>query len=627
MKEKLFIRCGTLWYYTNRYYKLADIFEQHRSIVASKIGEFQSILERKMEQFERELKMYAKYCNELQYWGNVEEIYRYKKKADRLESKLIAAMDTIDGFNEEEELFGWPLSHYPLRKTTADKLAPYKRLYDTTCEFLTNYDTWMNSMIGSYEPEAIETATAIAQRTIYKLERSIQEPITKRLVETVRTRMDEFKEHVPVIATLGNPSLKSRHWEQISEIVGFPIKILDYGLADYVTKFEGISEAATKEGNLERALVRMHLDWTEIAFVVNPYRDTGTYVIASIDDIQLLLDDHLIKAQTMKNSLYIKPFEKETLDWESKLLLLQSIIDYWLQVQAIWMYLEPIFSSADIQQQMPEEGRRFSAVDKIWREMMLSVAADPRVMSVVGIDKMLERLKKCINLLDLIQKGLAAYLEKKRLYFPRFFFLVQPHLKKCFEGIARVNFTLDFEITVIKSSEGEEIILRDTIDTTAARGQVEKWLLQLESSMKKSVKAQVVLAKDAYLRQIRSRWALEWPGQTILCISKLYWTADVTAVLSKMDSTMEDLNNYIDGCTNELNEIVKLVRGTLSMQNRITLEALVTMDVHSRDVVAELYKERVVAATDFKWLAQLRYYWMVGANDGRSKNVEERRRK
>lgn len=57
----------------------------------------------------------------------------------------------------------------------------------------------------------------------------------------------------------------------------------------------------------------MHLDWAEITFVVNPYRDTGTYVIASIDDIQLLLDDHLIKAQTMKNSLYIKPFEKETL--------------------------------------------------------------------------------------------------------------------------------------------------------------------------------------------------------------------------------------------------------------------------------------------------------------------------
>ncbi|XP_076646690.1 dynein axonemal heavy chain 7 [Halictus rubicundus] len=614
------------------YHKLPEVFEQHREIVASKTGEYQKTLRKRIEQFERELQVYAKQCDELQYWGNIEEIYRYKKKADRLENKLFAAMNAIDRFNEEEELFGWELSQYPLRKETADKLMPFKKLYDAGCEFLTNYDAWMNSMVGSHDPEEIDAATGIAYRTIYRLERSIQEPIGKKLAETVRTRIEEFKEHIPIITTLGNPSMKSRHWELVSEIVGFPIKvdqsmtlakILDYGLLDYVPKFEGISEASSKEGSLEKALLRMHEDWEDIAFTVNPYRDTGTYVIASVDDIQLLLDDHLTKAQTMKNSLYIRPFEKETLEWESKLLLLLDIMDYWLQVQATWMYLEPIFSSADIQQQMPEEGRRFSAVDKIWREIMQLVSADPRVMSVIGIDKMLDRLKKCTNLLDLIQKGLAAYLEKKRLYFPRFFFLsndelleilsetkdptrVQPHLKKCFEGIATLSFTYDMEITAMRSSEGEEIILENIISTEAARGQVEKWLLELEISMKKSVRAQVINAKDGYLKEIRSRWALIWPGQTILCVSKLYWTADVTKALMQ---SLASLENYVATCTHELHEIVNLVRGKLSIQNRTTLEALVTLDVHSRDLVSSLFEQRVDDATGFAWLAQLRYYW------------------
>lgn len=40
-------------------------------------------------------------------------------------------------------------------------------------------------------------------------------------------------------------------------------------------------------------------------------------------------------------------------------------------------------------------------------------------------------------------------------------------------------------------------------------------------------------------------------------------------------------------------------------------EALVTLDVHSKDVLAELYKEQIVRNTDFRWLCQLRYYWLV----------------
>lgn len=68
---------------------------------------------------------------------------------------------------------------------------------------------------------------------------------------------------------------------------------------------------------------------------------------------------------------------------------------------------------------------------------------------------------------------------------------MQPHLKKCFEGIAKLKFTEAMEATAMMSSEEEVIILEDIIDTTLARGQVEKWLLELESDMKKSVKAQV----------------------------------------------------------------------------------------------------------------------------------------
>uniref|UniRef100_A0AAQ5X8M4 Dynein axonemal heavy chain 12 n=1 Tax=Amphiprion ocellaris TaxID=80972 RepID=A0AAQ5X8M4_AMPOC len=434
-----------------------------------------------------------------------------------------------------------------------------------------------------------------------------------------------YPEHIPLVSILCNPGIRTRHWDQMSAIVGYNLnpesgttlqKVLKQNFAPYLNEFESISAAASKEFALEKAMQAMVHVWDETSFHHQPYRETGVSVLTALDDIQTVLNDQIVKTQTMRGSPFIKPFENAIKSWEERLLRIQDTIDEWLKVQSQWLYLEPIFSSQDIMQQIPEEGRLFQTVDRNWREVMRHCVKDPKILPATSLPGLLEKLQDSSALLDNIMKGLNSYLEKKRLFFPRFFFLsndemleilsetkdplrVQPHLKKCFEGISKLDFLPNLDIQAMYSSEGERVPLIQHISTSEAKGAVEKWLVQVEDVMLRSVRDVIARSRVAYAQTARNQWVKEWPGQVVLCTSQIFWTLEVHEAISA----------GADQLQSQLNDIVELVRGKLPKQTRITLGALVTIDVHARDVVMELIEKGVSHETDFQWLAQLRYYW------------------
>ncbi|VVC38423.1 Dynein heavy chain, coiled coil stalk,P-loop containing nucleoside triphosphate hydrolase,Dynein heavy [Cinara cedri] len=456
-------------------------------------------------------------------------------------------------------------------------------------------------------------------------------PAPLKIIQQTINSMNEFRKFMPIIGTLCNPALTARHWADMSELVGFDLtpnagttltKIIDLQLDEQLPLFEAISFGATKEKQIQQILINMKNDWETVKLSTSPYKNTGLNILSGLDDIQAILDDHMIKTISIRGSAFVKPVEAEVKEWFELVNRMNKTLEEWLNVQIQWLYLMPIFSSKDIVSQMPEEGALFNTINGTIKGLLSMVDLDPLAIKCLGQDGVLDSLIECSKMMENINAGVNNYLEKKRLFFARFFFLsndemleilsetkdpkrVQPHLRKCFEGISKLEFNNNLDILKMCSAEGEQITLEQYISTVQAKGSVEKWLLQLEEQMVISIRKSIENSFNEYQEIKRNLWVQKWPGQSVLCVSQIFWTSEVHHVFV----TTGQMRSYHTFLTNQLNDIVDLVRGKLNKQTRITLGALVTLDVHSRDVVDELAINNVSYAMDFKWLSQLRYYW------------------
>ncbi|XP_015509159.2 dynein axonemal heavy chain 3 isoform X1 [Neodiprion lecontei] len=562
----------------------------------------------------------------------MDEMESGTEEIEEISKQMAEIRKEAEEINREEALLDMELSPYMILPTMSSTVDVFDRLWHTITNFHKNYEKWYYGPFKDLDAEEVREETENSWRTLYKLSRLLTDtPGARRIAEMVRGKVEKFKQFIPLLQTICNPGLQQRHWEQISQAVEIKIipnassslgEMVDFGLPVYINRLEEISMSATKEYGLEKNLRKMQDEWSEVYFDLTPYRETGVHILSAVDDIQMLLDDHILKAQTMRGSPYVKAFEHAMQAWEEKLMSMQDIIDQWLYYQATWMYLEPIFSSEDIMRQMPTEAKNFRVVDKIWRQIMTYVASNRKVTVATSMPDMLKQFKSGNTLLDEIQKRLNDYLEKKRLFFPRFFFLsndelleilsetkdpqrVQPHLKKCFEGISKLRFTKEQEIIGMLSDEDEYVPMSTKIFPADAKGLVEKWLSQVEKLMKVSLRDVSQDSIAAYFNTVREVWILSWPGQIVLCGSQVHWTSEVCESFEA-----NSVPAYLAQCSSQIDKTVALVRGKLEPGARITLNALIVIDVHARDVVKLLVEKKVTSVTDFNWISQLRYYWI-----------------
>jgi dynein heavy chain len=232
---------------------------------------------------------------------------------------------------------------------------------------------------------------------------------------------------------------------------------------------------------------------------------------------------------------------------------------------------------------------------------------NPGILAACSKEGLLEKFTEANKNLEIVQKGLAEYLEKKRSIFARFYFLsndelleilsqtkevrnVRPHLGKVFENMKDLEFHDDDTIHAMMSGEGEKVDFLLKVDPKDRN--VEFWMGDVEKMMITSVRHALLKSIEDYPTRPRIEWVLAHPGQCVLNGSQLHWTLEVEeAIKTHGVKGVEDYHKKLEA---QLDDTVALVRKGLNKMQTTTINALIVMDVHARDVVYDdLFKENV----------------------------------
>jgi dynein heavy chain len=608
--------------------KIAELMDSARQVLAADEERFIENLGADQKEFSENVASLQMIVAGFASHSDIDKTELVAVEVRKIAKALKESQQQAQTYNNRERLCGLPVTDYEHLNRCVKDFEPFKSLWLTTDDWTKAHKVWMSDSFLDLDPEALDNQITNAAKTIVKCSKAFRDtPGCLAITETVSGWIEEFRPYVPLIQALRNPGMRERHWQQLSERLGFEVvvdkdltfrKVLDLKLDDYMDIITKVGETAGKEYGIEQALDNMEKEWAPVKLEILAYKETGTSIMKSAEESAQLLDDHIVMTQAMSFSPYKKPFEQRITSWENKLRVTQDVMEEWSLCQRNWLYLEPIFGSEDIQRQLPTESKRYQKMDSMWRRSMDDASRTPGVIKFCSDVQLLETFRECNKLLDQVQKGLSAYLETKRGVFPRFYFLsddelleilsqtkdptaVQPHMRKCFDNIARLTFEDDLRMSQFVSADGEAVTFREDL---FPEGNVEDWLLEVERVMVVSLRSIFLEALTTYYDGKRTDFVLQWPGQIVIAACQATWTSEVEKAIEDAD-----LKSYNVTMRHKLSDLVALIRGKLNSIQRNILSALIVIEVHAKDVVAHMASLGVERVSDFEWISQLRYYW------------------
>ncbi|CAE7620071.1 DNAH9, partial [Symbiodinium natans] len=334
-------------------------------------------------------------------------------------------------------------------------------------------------------------------------------------------------------------------------------------------------------------------------------------------------------------------FCKPTVDeWSEKLQTVDAVLQVWRKFQVNWCRLEPIFmQSDDIRSQLPDDSKRFELLDNSWKDLMMEASRSSLIVEICMAEGRAQTLADISDALDTCERSLNDYLEQKKKYFPRFYFVangalldilsngnkplkVAEYLGDVFDGIRTLDFSKDPQFGRIacghRAKDGEFVAWpSENPGVFSLEGPVEQYLSGLESHVRLALREILEQARTSAESwevgdRPRETWLDEFCAQLSLLATQIIWTEETARAFEDMEAGSETaMRDYKRVNDDRIDKLIRRVQKESDRELRTKVITIITIDVHSRDVIESFVLQKVNEANDFRWGSQLRFYWQM----------------